>query len=242
MIIYDDKGNINLEKTRIFNQYHVAGTGNFDFMVGPLANTPIIPNVQNVQKYFGKKSMNDVIITQITDTGNPNPFYKRLTDGPSSICYAPIIGVEHPNLKTKIDISLAQSTKYKYEELVNFLKTEVYNESQDKASKDYFEVCEKFSKNSQYAACLVLCKKTEIDNNAVLTNLSNSISRMIVAFTLDKNNITDKNKNFLTDLSNMFDKTDPVKMQALLKYLKDDYRNGTSQSEDYYKEQLNKWK
>ncbi len=240
--IYDDKGNINIEKTRIFNQYHVVGTGNFDFMVGPLANTPIIPNVQNVQKYFGQKTLKDVLITQLTDTGNPNPFYKRLTDVPSSICYAPIIQAVHPiKHNAKVDISLAQSTKYKYEELVNFLRTEVYNESEDKSIKDFFEVCEKFSMKGQYAACLVLRKKTEIDNKALLINLSNTINNKIVALMQDSA-ITEINKKFLSDLSSTFNKNDEAKMQACIKYLTDEFRSARSETQVYYQEQLNKWK
>ncbi len=62
-----------------------------------------------------------------------------------SICYAPIIQAVHPiKHNAKVDISLAQSTKYKYEELVNFLRTEVYNEFEDESIKDFFEVCESF--------------------------------------------------------------------------------------------------
>ena len=240
--IYDEETNLNLEKTRIFNQYHVVGTGNFDFMIGPLANTPIIPNVQNVQKYFGQKNIKDVLVTQLTDNGSVNPFYKRLTDVASSICYAPIIQVAHPiKHNAKVDISLAQSTKYKYKELVNFLKTEVCNESQDKSSKDLFEVCEEFSNKGKYAACLVLRKKTEIDNKAILTNLSNSISSRIVSLVQDTSTL-DVNKKFLTDLSESFNKNDADKMKGCINYLTDDFRNGQSQSEDYYKEQLNKWK
>lgn len=237
--IYDDGAKIDTEKERIYKQYHVVGTGNFDFMIGPLANTPIIPNVQKIQRDFGKKTIQEVLITQLTDTNDTNPFYKRLTDVPSSICYAPIIAVEHPTQKTQIDISLAQSTKYKYEEFVNFLKTEVCNESQDKSRKDYFEVCDG-SEKGKLAACLVLRKKTEIDNTALLVSLSNKISNKIVALMQDSS-ITETNKKFLTDLSNIFNKNDEGKMQDCIKYLTDEYRNGQSESEDYYKQQLSKW-
>lgn len=138
-----------ISKNEIYELYN--SLGNIQFMLNPLSYIPKYRGyLTSFDKYFKLKK--DLSVIEKSKDGRK---YNLITKIPYSICYAPQLDIPIGN-KT-MSISLAQSTKYHLESILEWIKDFKYPEKAD----DYFSFVfnEKEDVKNENKKCVLILKK-----------------------------------------------------------------------------------
>ncbi len=195
------------ESAYIYEQYNTLG--NVQFMLNPLSYIPKFKGyIEKFDKYFRLDKPSSIVFPT-------HERYVQLTDVDKSVCYAPLLELPiEIGGGDRAKMSVAQSTKYNYNELVDFISKIEDKDSEGNTIK--FEIDENNSERNYRAACIVLKKIVKLNTKEDIRKLTETINPLLLQFAMDES--TQKNKDFVTKYKSTRIE-DPAKLKLILSAL-----------------------